>query len=194
MKTSWICESLPDDVWDLILAKTDPYACLLFGRDEIIAEVDLKQGLRWWVLQAIRVGHLGVVKILDRRKKPSFDDWYRALFCVGPLPDDWTPYAMDVAALNGHLEVVQWLHENRKEGCTKIAMDGAAMCGHLEVVKYLHENGKVGCNEVTMVKVAECGRFEVLKWLYENLNEECRGNTWRQFLRTSRGREVAARL
>lgn len=26
--------------------------------------------------------------------------------------------AMDLAAAGGHLEVVKWLHENRKEGCT----------------------------------------------------------------------------
>lgn len=26
--------------------------------------------------------------------------------------------AMDLAAANGHLDVVKWLHENRKEGCT----------------------------------------------------------------------------
>jgi hypothetical protein len=37
------------------------------------------------------------------------------------------------AAANGHLEVIEWLHENRSEGCTKRAMDWAAEYGHLEV-------------------------------------------------------------
>jgi ankyrin repeat protein len=37
---------------------------------------------------------------------------------------------MHWAARNGHLEVVQWLHENRKEGCTINAMNWAAECGH----------------------------------------------------------------
>jgi hypothetical protein len=37
---------------------------------------------------------------------------------------------MNSAAENGHLEVVQWLHENRSEGCTEDAMDFAARNGH----------------------------------------------------------------
>ena len=36
--------------------------------------------------------------------------------------------------------VLQWLHEYRTEGCTEKAMDGAALEGHLEVVKWLHHN------------------------------------------------------
>lgn len=31
---------------------------------------------------------------------------------------EFSTKAMDLAAANGHLEVVQWLHENRNEGCT----------------------------------------------------------------------------
>lgn len=31
---------------------------------------------------------------------------------------EFSTSAMDLAAANGHLEVVKWLHENRKEGCT----------------------------------------------------------------------------
>lgn len=40
---------------------------------------------------------------------------------------------MDEAAKYGFLEVVQWLHENRIEGCTGGAMDMASRHGHLEV-------------------------------------------------------------
>jgi len=36
---------------------------------------------------------------------------------------------MDGAARFGHLHVVEWLHDNRSEGCTKDAMDGAASYG-----------------------------------------------------------------
>lgn len=43
--------------------------------------------------------------------------------------------AMDEACKNGHLEVVEWLHQNRQEGCTGGAMDMAASHGHLEVSK-----------------------------------------------------------
>lgn len=47
---------------------------------------------------------------------------------------------MNFAAGNGHLELVQWFHENRTEGCTALAMTNAASNGHLKVVKWLHEN------------------------------------------------------
>lgn len=39
---------------------------------------------------------------------------------------------MNAAALNGDLHMVQWLHENRREGCTVDAMDFAAETGHFE--------------------------------------------------------------
>ena len=49
--------------------------------------------------------------------------------------NEYWDIAMDWAAENGHMHVVQWLHENRKEGCTTDAMDYAARNGHLDVVK-----------------------------------------------------------
>jgi hypothetical protein len=39
--------------------------------------------------------------------------------------------AMDRAASSGHLDIVQWLHENRSVQ----AMNGAASSGHLQVVQ-----------------------------------------------------------
>ena len=47
---------------------------------------------------------------------------------------------MNWAAINGHLELVKFLHKNRKEGCTEYAMDLAAKYGHSEVVKWLRDN------------------------------------------------------
>ncbi|GAM20436.1 hypothetical protein SAMD00019534_036110 [Acytostelium subglobosum LB1] len=51
-----------------------------------------------------------------------------------------THRAMDNAARNGHLNIVRYLHEHRSEGCTSRAMNGAAEQGHLEVVRFLHQN------------------------------------------------------
>ena len=48
--------------------------------------------------------------------------------------------AMNNAALKGHLDVVEWLHKNRKEGCTSYAINTAALNGHLPIVKFLHKN------------------------------------------------------
>ncbi len=43
--------------------------------------------------------------------------------------------AMDYAAENGHLEIVQWLHINRTKGCTKNAIDEAARNGYSKIVQ-----------------------------------------------------------
>ncbi len=84
---------------------------------------------------------------------------------------------MDMAAENGHLEIVIWLHENRKEGCTIKAMDMAAKNGHLDVVKWLHFNRKEGCTTWAMDFAAKNGHLEVVKWLHENRTEGCT-TTW----------------
>ena len=47
---------------------------------------------------------------------------------------------MDLAAREGYLDVVKFLHENRNEGCTIEAMDYTAKNRHLDIVEYLQEN------------------------------------------------------
>ncbi len=85
----------------------------------------------------------------------------------------FTDDAMDYASANGHLEVVNWLHENREEGCTEWAMDLAAANGHLPVVKWLHENRTEGCTLYAMNYAATNGHLHVVKWLYKNRTEGC---------------------
>ncbi|KAF0691183.1 Aste57867_17531 [Aphanomyces stellatus] len=48
-----------------------------------------------------------------------------------------TTDAMDLAAGNGHFEIVQWLDVMRMEGCTAKAMNMAAGRGDLTMVEYL---------------------------------------------------------
>ena len=147
LSTSQICATLPNDVWDLILAKTDPFACLIFGRDDVIAKIEGWSHAedRRWLRKAIWNGHLGVVRALYQ--KNDFvnirDDAlnlaaeYGHLHIIMWLPIEMCKKrAMNQAAKNGYLEVVKWLHENRKEGCTTYAMDWAARNGHLEVDFY----------------------------------------------------------
>lgn len=73
-------------------------------------------------------------------------------------------------AANGHLDIIKWLHENRKEGCVVEAMNGATINGHFEVVKWIYENRKEEC---TMDYAAKYGYFEVLKWLHFNTADGC---------------------
>lgn len=46
-----------------------------------------------------------------------------------------TTRAMDGAAGGGHLEMLQWLAENRGEGCSSAAFGMAAAAGHLNVIE-----------------------------------------------------------
>jgi hypothetical protein len=65
---------------------------------------------------------------------------------------------------------VEWLCQNRTEGCTIAAMNNAAMYGHLEIVKLLHENGKT-CTDYAMIAAISHSEFEVVKWLHLNRSE-----------------------
>ena len=184
LTTSQICVALPDEIWDLILAKTDPYACLVFGRDDIIPKIE-SLDVRKWLCRAIVIGHLGVVRGLSHQNGPWLGP-ENAMFLAamqGHLhivkwlhenrKEDCTVKAIDWAAKNGHLEVVKWLHHNRREGCTEDAMDWAAEYGHLEVVQWLHENRTEGCTEYAMDLAAEHGHLHIVKWLHENRTEGC---------------------
>ena len=62
----------------------------------------------------------------------------------------FTTSAINWAAKYGHLEVVQWLHTHRHEGCSTWAMDWAARYGYLEVVQWLHVHRREGCTTDAM--------------------------------------------
>lgn len=97
-----------------------------------------------------------------------------------------TAQAMDLAAAANHLDVDQWLHTNRTEGCMRKAMDAAAGNGHLEMVQWLHENRAEGCTTDAMTKAAAAGHLDVVKWLHENRPEGCTSNAIEQVACTGR--------
>eukprot|EP00122_Pirum_gemmata_P015755 Pgem_evm1s14734 len=49
---------------------------------------------------------------------------------------------MDLAARNGFIETVKFLHLNRQEGATTEAFDEAAKNGHLKVCSFLNFHRK----------------------------------------------------
>lgn len=70
------------------------------------------------------------------------------------------------AALGGHLEMVQYLHDIKCQQ-TKWACYHAARNNHLEVLKYLHKNGFY-CDKNTCYIASWYGHLEILKYLHEN--------------------------
>ncbi|GMF34007.1 unnamed protein product [Phytophthora lilii] len=81
--------------------------------------------------------------------------------------------AMDGAAANGHLEIVQYLHTQRTEGCTVAAMDGAARNGHMQVVEFLHTQRTEGCTAAAMDGAARSGHLAMVQFLHTNRTEGC---------------------
>ncbi|OQR95667.1 hypothetical protein THRCLA_22090 [Thraustotheca clavata] len=75
-------------------------------------------------------------------------------------------YVMDAAAGNGHLDIVQYLHENTSAGCTFRAINSAAANGHLNVVEFLHTFRSEGGTDSGLVAAAGNGHLLVVKYLY----------------------------
>ncbi|CAK4660384.1 unnamed protein product [Aphanomyces euteiches] len=86
---------------------------------------------------------------------------------------DYSSRPMDLAAKNGHLEVVKFFHYHRHEGCTDFAMDFAAQSGHFSVVKFLHDHRREGCTTYAMDMAAANGHFEIVNFLHTHRTEGC---------------------
>ena len=126
--------------------------------------------------------HLAVIKLLNSTSVESNDpidfNFYKNSMDTFIIPLKYpiekakcTPCAMDLAAKNGHLEVIKWLHHYRTEGCSYRAMNWAANNGHLEVVKWLHENRKEGCTKEAFYWAATSGHLDVIKFIHQNYKE-----------------------
>ena len=77
---------------------------------------------------------------------------------------------VEYAAVNGHLDVLKWLHLNRSEGCDEdYTLFYSAKHGHFEVVKFLIETGICGKNSKVLkngISIANHNYFrEILSYL-----------------------------
>lgn len=81
------------------------------------------------------------------------------------------------AVMNGHLNVLKWFHQNRKEKWTLDIIAVAAEYNQLEILKWVCEfrrkeaieNSKFYAIDLAAAK----GHYEVVKWLNENLDQGC---------------------
>eukprot|EP00639_Heterosigma_akashiwo_P004123 CAMPEP_0194577454 /NCGR_PEP_ID=MMETSP0292-20121207/12237_1 /TAXON_ID=39354 /ORGANISM="Heterosigma akashiwo, Strain CCMP2393" /LENGTH=698 /DNA_ID=CAMNT_0039429855 /DNA_START=64 /DNA_END=2160 /DNA_ORIENTATION=+ len=81
----------------------------------------------------------------------------------------WTN-ALDWAAMEGHLEMVKFLHENRSElgGCTAAALTEATAQGHLAVVEYLTARRSEGLEPMGLTRAAAHGYLNVVEWYHRH--------------------------
>eukprot|EP00644_Phytophthora_capsici_P012069 jgi/Phyca11/106581/e_gw1.12.162.1 len=127
-------------------------------------------------------GHLEIVKCLVEEGFPATNALFVAakngfVDIVKWLHEKFSHYScagtMDTAAANGHLDIVKWLHDNCNQDCTVDAMDNAAGNGFFHVVQWLHENRTEGCTTFAMNEAASIGKLEIVKWLHFNRPEGC---------------------
>ncbi|KAF4319630.1 hypothetical protein BBI17_003756 [Phytophthora kernoviae] len=81
----------------------------------------------------------------------------------------WTPMALELAATNGHLPVVQWLTEHHHEVCGSFeAFNAAAYMDYLEVAQFLYSDVRGSCSlEQALEHAEEGGAEDTLEWLQE---------------------------
>lgn len=132
---------------------------------------------------AARSGHLDVVRFLDEVSVKSGEDVLDRVASRddsskngGEIRVDCTSMAMDLAAVNGHVDVVRFLHDHRNEGCTFRALQGAAARGYVSVVAFLLANRPLECgDELAMAaalrKALARGHEAVVMVLREHLHE-----------------------
>jgi hypothetical protein len=67
--------------------------------------------------------------------------------------------------------MVQWLYENRSEGCSVVAMRNAINDGNLKLVWCLHQAGS-DCDIVTALRSNPSGRWKFTEWAYIHHRKE----------------------
>eukprot|EP00644_Phytophthora_capsici_P013437 jgi/Phyca11/8578/fgenesh1_pm.PHYCAscaffold_29_\ len=141
------------------------------------------------VRHAAALGHTHVLKWIKEHENQSVKDLWSA-YNFNPmdeaakgghvnvmqwlhdnLRDCYAGRALNWAASNGHLEAMKWLLSNRQDLCVNYAMDFAAANGHLSVVKWLHINRREGCTTWAMDGAATNGHLQVVQWLHSTRKE-----------------------
>lgn len=79
----------------------------------------------------------------------------------------WTPTALELAATNGHLPVVQWLTQHRREACASSeAFNAAAYMDHVDILEFLFDEARSVCSvQQALEHAEEGGADDALEWL-----------------------------
>ncbi|KAF0696197.1 Aste57867_13029 [Aphanomyces stellatus] len=136
------------------------------------------------LVAAAKFGDCSMVQYLGQRRVPNTtsaqvmdiaaaNGHLEVVQCLHSLGYAASNRAMDRAALGGHLEMVLWLHANRTDGCTTFAMDSASSGGHLQLIQWLHKHRTEGCTTNAMDNAALNGHLEVVQFLHAHRHEGC---------------------
>ncbi|KDO19836.1 hypothetical protein SPRG_14936 [Saprolegnia parasitica CBS 223.65] len=113
----------------------------------------LNCGMRYVWKQACRHGCLNVVEFAEREK----------IF-------GWSSRYVNVAALNGHLDLIAFFHAHDYNGFNKATIQAAVQSGNLALVRFLLENRLEVTLEDAMCQAAASNQLEILRWLVTQPN------------------------
>ncbi|KAF0718532.1 Aste57867_1634 [Aphanomyces stellatus] len=146
------------------------------------ATVEIKVPQMYSIEEAAAGGHLDVVQyVLDdcfQTMEVCLDDAaanghvHVLDGLLGHARATYTYRALDLAATNGHMETMTWLHEHGHRA-TKAAMDGAAGNGHLAIVRFLHERRVEGCSTEAIDRAAKKGYVHVIDFVWTHRAGQC---------------------
>lgn len=84
---------------------------------------------------------------------------------TGETPD---VYGANEAVINGHLDILKWIHEHNTTILPNIdGVNEAAEYGHLDVLKWIYENAHILPDIDGVNSAVANGHIDVLKWIYE---------------------------
>lgn len=129
--------------------------------------------VNWMYTDAIKKGHLEVVKWLFAREIPYYGVVITAAIYGKLNIIEWahqqsiqiTPIALLHAAEHGHVNILQFAHEHGVE-IHDIAYGIAAKAGHLHVIKWLHSAGIKW--DTANIVACSLTHTKISKWLYRN--------------------------
>ncbi|KAE9046063.1 hypothetical protein PR001_g1815 [Phytophthora rubi] len=147
--------------WTIVTAyeRTKSLRCVQFVAARELAEVQDPFYKRWLLNRtaedAARGGDLPAVR------------WIMESY----LPVETVDNVTDVAAANGHLQILQWLYDHHRQ---RVRFGGVEMCGALEyknerVVRWLrcHAVPRVECRNDVLRSAAKAGNLDVVQWMCE---------------------------
>ncbi|OQR95340.1 hypothetical protein THRCLA_07962 [Thraustotheca clavata] len=80
---------------------------------------------------------------------------------------------MDLAAMNGHFDIVKFLHyRDNGPGCTTRAIDGAATYGHINIVQFLVANRSEGFTTLALRGAVQNGYSKIVEYLMHRPHEQ----------------------
>ncbi|KAG2802331.1 hypothetical protein PC116_g23615 [Phytophthora cactorum] len=106
-------------------------------------------------LMDIAVGYTKGVKVMD---------WL--LLHDLAIKQQVSAWALRLAAYNGELQKIKWLHDHGFRGFTCTTADDAACAGHTNLLSFLLEHRREGCSSRALDQAAAHGHIEVVRYLF----------------------------